>query len=37
MISDWGGFGWCGMGLGIVFMLLFWILVILGIVQATAR
>lgn len=31
MMSDWGGMGWWGMGFGIVFMLLFWALVILGI------
>ena len=31
MMSDWGSFGWWGMGFGIVLMLLFWILVIFGI------
>lgn len=31
MMSDWGSFGWLGMGFGMVLMLLFWILVILGI------
>lgn len=31
MMSDWGGYGWWGMGFGMVFMLLFWILIILGI------
>lgn len=29
MTSDWGSFGWWGMGFGMVLMLLFWILVIL--------
>jgi len=32
MMYDWGGYGGWGMGFGMVFMLLFWILVILGIV-----
>ena len=31
MMSDWNGFGGWGMGLGFIFMLLFWGLVILGI------
>ena len=31
MINDWGSFGWWGMGFGMLLMLLFWILVILGI------
>ncbi|OGS90758.1 MAG: electron transporter RnfE [Gallionellales bacterium GWA2_60_18] len=31
MMNDWGNFGGWGMGLGFVFMLLFWALVILGI------
>lgn len=31
MMGDWGGWGW-GMGFGWIFMLLFWALVILGIV-----
>ena len=31
MMNDWHGFGGWGMGLGFVFMLLFWGLVILGI------
>jgi len=30
-MNDWGSFGWWGMGFGIVFMLLFWALIILGI------
>lgn len=32
MMSEWGGFGGWGMGFGVVFMLLFWLLIILGIV-----
>jgi putative membrane protein len=32
MMGDWGGIGWSGMGFGVVFMLLFWVLLILGIV-----
>ena len=32
MMNDWGSFGGWGMGLGFVFMLLFWGLVILGII-----
>jgi putative membrane protein len=32
MMGDMGGFGWWGMGFGVVFMLLFWLLIILGIV-----
>jgi len=31
MMNDWNGFGGWGMGLGFIFMLLFWGLVILGI------
>jgi putative membrane protein len=31
MMGDWGGWGW-GMGFGGVFMILFWGLIILGIV-----
>lgn len=31
MMADWGGWGW-GMGFGWIFMILFWALVILGIV-----
>lgn len=31
MMSDWNHFGGWGMGFGIVFMVLFWALVILGI------
>jgi putative membrane protein len=31
MMNDWGSFGGWGMGLGFIFMLLFWGLVILGI------
>lgn len=32
MMNDWNGFGGWGMGLGFIFMLLFWGLIILGIV-----
>lgn len=32
MMGNMGGFGWWGMGFGVVFMLLFWLLIILGIV-----
>ena len=31
MTSDWGSFGWWGMGFGMLFMLLFSVLIILGI------
>ena len=31
MMGDWGAWGW-GMGFGWIFMILFWILVVLGIV-----
>jgi len=31
MMYDWGNYGGWGMGFGMVFMLLFWVLVILGI------
>jgi len=31
MMYDWGSYGGWGMGFGMVFMLLFWVLVILGI------
>lgn len=36
-MGDIGGFGWWGMGFGAVFMLLFWLLIILGIVVALIR
>lgn len=32
MMYDWGGYGGWGMGFGMLFMLLFWVLIILGIV-----
>jgi len=32
MMNNWNGFGGWGMGLGFIFMLLFWGLVILGVV-----
>lgn len=32
MMGNWGGYGWWGMGFGVMFMILFWALVILGIV-----
>jgi putative membrane protein len=31
MMYDWGNYGGWGMGFGMLFMLLFWVLVILGI------
>lgn len=31
-MDNWGGYGWWGMGFGLLFMILFWGLVILGIV-----
>jgi putative membrane protein len=31
MMGDWGGWGW-GMGFGGIFMILFWVLIVLGIV-----
>lgn len=31
MMGDWGGWGW-GMGFGWIFMILFWALIILGVV-----
>jgi putative membrane protein len=32
MMNDWGFGGWWGMGFGPVFMVLFWVLVIVGVV-----
>jgi putative membrane protein len=32
MMGDWGGYGRWGMGFGLLFMILFWALIILGIV-----
>ena len=32
MMGDWDGIAWSGMGFGVVFMLLFWMVVVLGIV-----
>jgi len=32
MMGNWGEYGWWGMGFGLLFMILFWALVILGIV-----
>lgn len=31
MMNGWGGYGGWGMGFGMLFMLLFWVLIILGI------
>ena len=31
MMGDWGGWGW-GMGFGWIFMMLFWVLIVLGVV-----
>jgi putative membrane protein len=31
MMYDWGSYGGWGMGFGMVFMLLFWVLIILGV------
>ena len=31
-MGNWDGFGWWGMGFGFVFMILFWLLIVLGIV-----
>lgn len=32
MMGNWGEFGWWGMGFGFLFMALFWLLIVLGIV-----
>ena len=32
MMGDMGGFGWWGMGFGVILMLLFWLFIALGIV-----
>ena len=32
MMGNWGDFGGWGMGFGFVFMILFWVLIVLGIV-----